>query len=252
MNLRKTAVVTGAAAGIGAGIARRFAEGGYAVAIFDVDGPGATRMAAELGDQAPTLAIKGDVSNEDDVGQAVEAIIAEFERIDVLVNNAGIEVTGSVATLTSADWDRQIAVNLGGVFLMSKYSIPKMRERGGAIVNISSVHAFVSWPDCAAYDATKSGIIGLTRAMALDHGRDAIRVNAICPGYIETPLMERWLASLPNREETLAQLQDVHPLGRLGTPHDVAEAAFFLASDAASFISGTYLIVDGAMTAAGH
>jgi NAD(P)-dependent dehydrogenase (short-subunit alcohol dehydrogenase family) len=252
MNRRKTVIVTGAAAGIGAGIARRFAQGGYAVAIFDIDGPGATRIAAELGDQTSTIAIEGDVSNEDNVRRAVETIITEFDTIDVLINNAGIEVSGSVATLTSADWDRQIAVNLRSVFLMSKYSIPKMRERGGAIVNISSAHAFVSWPECAAYDATKSGIIGLTRAMALDHGPDAIRVNAICPGYIETPLMERWLATLPDREETLAQLQRFHPLGRMGTPGDVAEAAFFLASDAASFISGTYLVVDGAMTAAGH
>jgi len=215
MKIRKAAIVTGAAAGIGAGIARRFAKGGYAVALFDIDGPGATRIAAELGDQTSTITIQGDVSNEDDVRRAIKATIARFERVDVLINNAGIEVAGSVASLTS-------------------------------------VHAFVSWPDCAAYHATKSGIVGLTRAMALDHGREAIRVNAICPGYIETPLMEPWLASLPDREETLAQLRRFHPLGRMGTPRDVAEAAFFLASDAASFISGTYLVVDGAMTTAGH
>jgi NAD(P)-dependent dehydrogenase (short-subunit alcohol dehydrogenase family) len=252
MTIRKTAIITGAAAGIGAGIARRFAEGGYAITIFDTDGPGATRIAAELGDQTSSIAIQGDVSNEDDARRAIEASIAKFETVDVLINNAGIEVAGSVASLASSEWDRQIAVNLRGVFLMSKYSIPKMRQRGGAIVNISSVHAFVSWPGCAAYDATKAGIIGLTRAMALDHGREAIRVNAICPGYIETPLMERWLASLPDRDETLAHLRQVHPLGRMGTPRDVAEAAFFLASDAASFISGTYLVVDGAMTTGGH
>jgi meso-butanediol dehydrogenase / (S,S)-butanediol dehydrogenase / diacetyl reductase len=252
MNTKKTAIVTGAAAGIGAGIARRFAEGGFAVAIFDIDGAGATRIATELGHQTSAIAIQGDVSNEDDVRRAVEATISKLETVDVLINNAGIEVPGSVASLTSAEWDRQMAVNLRGVFLMSKYSIAKMRGRGGAIVNIASVHAFVSWPDCAAYDATKSGMLGLTRAMALDHGGEAIRVNAICPGYIETPLMERWLASLPDPEQTLAELRRFHPLGRMGTPRDVAEAAFFLASDAASFISGTYLVVDGAMTTAGH
>jgi NAD(P)-dependent dehydrogenase (short-subunit alcohol dehydrogenase family) len=252
MERRKTALVTGAAAGIGAGIASRFAEAGFAIAIFDTDGKGATRMAKQLGDQNSAIAIQGDVSNEEDTRRAVETTIAKFERLDVLVNNAGIEVSGSVTSLTSAEWDRQLAVNLRGVYLMSKYSIPNMRERGGAIVNISSVHAFVSWPDCAAYDATKSGIIGLTRAMALDHGREHIRVNAICPGYIETPLMDRWLSTLPNREETLAQVRSFHPLGRIGTPRDVAEAAFFLASEAASFISGTYLVVDGAMTTAGH
>jgi NAD(P)-dependent dehydrogenase (short-subunit alcohol dehydrogenase family) len=252
MTIRKTAIVTGAAAGIGAGIARRFAEGGYAIAIFDTNGPGATRIAADLGDLTSAIAIQGNVADEEDVRRAVETTVARFETLDVLINNAGIEVAGTVASLTSAEWDRQIAVNLRGVFLMSKYSIPKMRQRGGAIVNISSVHAFVSWPECAAYDATKAGVVGLTRAMALDHGREAIRVNAICPGYIETPLMERWLASLPDRDETLAQLRRFHPLGRIGTPHDVAEAAFFLASDAASFISGTYLVVDGALTTAGH
>jgi meso-butanediol dehydrogenase / (S,S)-butanediol dehydrogenase / diacetyl reductase len=252
MTIKKTAIVTGAAAGIGAGIARRFAEGGYTIAIFDTNGPGATRIAAELGDLTSTIAIQGNVADEEDVRRAVETTVANFETVDVLINNAGIEVAGTVASLASAEWDRQIAVNLRGVFLMSKYSIAKMRGRGGAIVNIASVHAFVSWPDCAAYDATKSGMLGLTRAMALDHGGEAIRVNAICPGYIETPLMERWLASLPDPEQTLAELRRFHPLGRMGTPRDVAEAAFFLASDAASFISGTYLVVDGAMTTAGH
>jgi meso-butanediol dehydrogenase/(S,S)-butanediol dehydrogenase/diacetyl reductase len=135
---------------------------------------------------------------------------------------------------------------------MSKYVIEKMTARGGAIVNISSVHAFVSWTGSAAYDATKAGLVGLTRAMALDHGPAGIRVNAICPGYIDTPLMERWLESVSNREETMRQVLACHPLGRIGTPRDVAEAALFLASDAASFISGTTLVVDGAMTAAGH
>jgi meso-butanediol dehydrogenase / (S,S)-butanediol dehydrogenase / diacetyl reductase len=252
MNGRRTVLVTGAAAGIGAGIAKRFAQAGYAVAIFDKDGAGAARIAEELGDQTSTIAIEGDVSNKEEARRAVETMLGKLKRLDVLVNNAGIEVAGSVTSLNSAEWDQQIAVNLRGVYLMSKYSIPAMRERGGAIVNISSVHAFISWPDCAAYDATKSGMIGLTRAMALDHGRERIRVNAICPGYIDTPLMGRWLATLPNPEETMAQLRTFHPLGRIGTPQDVAEAVFFLASDAASFISGAYLVVDGAMTIAGH
>jgi meso-butanediol dehydrogenase/(S,S)-butanediol dehydrogenase/diacetyl reductase len=135
---------------------------------------------------------------------------------------------------------------------MSKYVIDKMTASGAAIVNISSVHAFVSWAGSAAYDATKAGLVGLTRAMALDHGPAGIRVNAICPGYIDTPLMESWLESASNREETMRQVLAWHPLGRIGTPRDVAEAVLFLASDAASFISGTTLVVDGAMSAAGH
>jgi len=193
-----------------------------------------------------------DVADESQVKTAVESAAEKFGSVDVPVNNAGIEVNGSVSDLTSAEWDRQNAVNLRGAFLMSKYVIQKMTARGGVIVNISSVHAFVSWTGCATYDATKAGLIGITRAMALDHGPAGIRVNAICPGYIDTPLMEKWLESVPNREETLRQVLACHPLGRVGTPRDVAEAALFLASDAASFISGTTLVVDGAMTAAGH
>jgi len=251
MDTRRSVLVTGGAAGIGAGIALRFAEAGYAVAILDLDGEGGRLAAASLEKLSPCIVLRGDISEEKDARAAVEETVRRFGRLDVLVNNAGIEVSGSVSQLTSSEWDRQIAVNLRGAYLMSKYAIAAMK-RGGSIVNISSVHAFVSWPGCAAYDTTKSGLIGLTRAMALDHGRDGIRVNAICPGYIDTPLMDRWLSAVPDREEVLRQIVASHPAGRIGTPRDVAEAAFFLASDAASFISGTSLVVDGAMTVAGH
>ncbi len=246
---QKAALVTGGAAGIGAGIAERFAEAGYAVAVFDVDGQGARKMASGL---SGAIAIEGDVSREEDANRAIATTVQELGRLDVLINNAGIEVTGTVEEMSPADWDRQLAVNLRGVFLMSKYAVPKMRPRGGAIVNISSVHALVSWPGSTAYDATKAGIIGMTRAMALDHGPDRIRVNAICPGYIQTPLMDRWLESLPDPSQTMRDVLKFHPLGRFGTPNDVAEAALFLSSGAASFISGTYLVVDGGMTASGH
>jgi NAD(P)-dependent dehydrogenase (short-subunit alcohol dehydrogenase family) len=249
---RRTVLVTGGAAGIGAGIALRFAEAGTAVAVLDIDGAAVRSMANRLSREARTIALEADVADEKQVKAAVEQAVHELGPLDVLVNNAGIEVSGSVSDLTSADWDRQIAVNLRGVFLMSKYAILNMKYRGGAIVNISSVHAFVSWAGCAAYDATKAGLIGLTRAMALDYGPAGIRVNAICPGYIDTPLMDRWMESLPNREETMHRVLAYHPLGRIGTSRDVAEAAFFLASDAASFISGTTLVVDGGMTAGGH
>ena len=248
----KTVLVTGAAAGIGAGIAERFSEAGYAVAAFDIDGDGARRMADRLRAHGPAIAVQGDVAVESNAQQAVARTIAELGRLDVLVNNAGIEVSGSVSDLTSVAWDRQIAVNLRGAYLMSKYAIEQMRGRGGAVIHISSVHAFVSWLGCAAYDATKSALIGLTRAMALDHGPEKIRVNAICPGYIDTPLMEKWLASVPDRDDTMRQVLSCHPLGRIGTPRDVAEAALFLASDVASFISGASLTVDGAMSVAGH
>jgi NAD(P)-dependent dehydrogenase (short-subunit alcohol dehydrogenase family) len=248
---QKVALVTGAASGIGAGIAERFAEAGIAVALFDINGDAVRPNAQRLAAQTRTTAIQGDVSSEADAQNAVETTVRELGALDYLVNNAGIEVSGSVTELSSAQWERQIGVNLTSVFLLSKYAIRKM-IRGGAIVNISSVHALVSWPGSAAYDASKAGMIGLTRAMALDHGPQRIRVNAICPGYIETPIWEPWLASLEDPAATMREVLKAHPLGRTGTPRDVAEAALFLVSDAASFISGTYLVVDGAMTALGH
>jgi len=248
----RVALVTGAAMGIGAGIAQRFSEAGATVVVFDINGE---RAAGTVRALAPgrAKAITGDVSCEADVRSAVDETVREFGALDVLVNNAGIEVPGQVVDLTSADWDRQLGVNLKGAFFFSKYAIPHMRTRKrGVIINISSVHAFVSYAGNAAYDASKAGLIGLTRTLALDHGSDGIRVNAICPGYIDTPLMDAWLATLSDPEATMRQVLSFHPLGCIGTPRDVAEAALFLASDAASFISGTCLVVDGAMTASGH
>ena len=245
----KVALVTGAAKGIGAGIAKRFAEAGAAVVLFDIDGSGAKSLAARLG---RAVAVEGDVANEDHVKRAVATAAAAFGRLDVLVNNAGIEVAGLIPDYSEQQWDRQMGVNLKGAFLFAKHAILQMRGRGGAIVNISSVHAFVSYPGNAAYDASKAGLNALTRALALDHGKDGIRVNAICPGYIDTPMMEEWLATVPDRDQTMRDVLAVHPLGRIGTPRDIADAALFLASDAASFITGTCLVVDGAMTVAGH
>ena len=246
----KTVLVTGGAAGIGRGIAEAFAAEGARVAVFDINAHGAAGVAASFGERG--LAIPGDVAKDDDAARAVAAVIARFGTLDVLVNNAGIEVTGTVADLTPAQWDRQMAVNLRAVYVFSHFAIPHMRGRGGVIVNISSVHAFHSYAGCAAYDATKAALIGLTRTMALDHGAEGIRVVAICPGYIDTPLMEEWLRAFPDREETLRQVRKVHPVGRIGKPRDIAEACLFLASDAASFITGTSLVVDGGMTTPGH
>jgi NAD(P)-dependent dehydrogenase (short-subunit alcohol dehydrogenase family) len=247
MSSDKTALVTGAGSGIGAAIGARFVTAGYRVALFDINEQAAQETSARLGAAGKSLAIAGDVSSEDDVRAAVRMTVERFGSLDVLVNNAGIEIYGTVVELTSEQWDRQIAVNLKGAYLFSKYAIPEMRH-GGAIVHISSAHAHVSWPRCSAYDASKAGLIGLTRAMALDHGRQGIRVNAICPGYIATPMLEKAFAT---GEADLEVVLKIHPLGRIGTPLDIAEATLFLASDAASFISGTALNVDGCLTAQG-
>jgi NAD(P)-dependent dehydrogenase (short-subunit alcohol dehydrogenase family) len=249
----KVAIVTGAASGIGRGILERFVEAGASVAAVDVDAALLRAAVAALPLTDRALAIEADVRDEAQVRSAVEQCVARFGRLDVLVNNAGIELSSSVPDMPAAEWDRQLDVNLKGAFLFSKYSIPCMRAQGGGVIlNIASVHAFVSYPGAAAYDASKSGLLGLTRAMALDHGRDGIRVNAVCPGYIDTPIMERWLETVPDREEALRQVVACHPGGRIGTPRDIANACLFLASGEASFISGTHLVVDGAMIAAGH
>jgi NAD(P)-dependent dehydrogenase (short-subunit alcohol dehydrogenase family) len=248
----KVVIVTGGALGIGAGIAQRFSEAGAAVVVFDMNGEAALKIEQALRKTGRARAIQGDVTEEDQVRSAVERTVSEFGSLDILVNNAGIDVESPAIEMSSSVWDRTLDVNLKGAFLCSKHAIPKMRGRGGAIVNISSVRAFVSYEGNAAYDASKAGLLGLTRALALEHGRDGIRVNAICPGYISTPMTDAWLASQPDPPAALKQVLSIHPLGRMGTPRDVAEAALFLASDAAAFISGTFLVVDGAMSAAGH
>jgi NAD(P)-dependent dehydrogenase (short-subunit alcohol dehydrogenase family) len=249
----KVAIVTGAASGIGRGILERFVEAGASVAAVDINGALLRTVVEALPSRDHALAIEADIRDEAQVRNAVEQAIARFGRLNVLVNNAGIELSATVPDMPAAEWDRQLGVNLRGAFLFSKYAIPHMRAQGGGvIVNIASVHAFVSYPGAAAYDASKSGLLGLTRAMALDHGREGIRVNAICPGYIDTPMMDQWLETVPDRDEAMRQVLACHPVGRIGKPRDIAEACLFLASDAASFISGTHLVVDGAMTAAGH
>ena len=247
MNEGKAALVTGAASGIGAVIAERFLAAGYRVAWFDINEPAAAETAGRCAAPERRIVIGGDVANESHVRDAVARTVHEFGRLDVLINNAGIEIYGTVVEMSSDQWDRQLAVNLKGAYLFSKYAIPEMR-RGGAIINISSAHAFVSWARCPAYDASKTGLLGLTRAMAIDHGPQGIRVNAICPGYIETPMLDKAVAAGEADREAIMKF---HPLGRIGTPADVAEAALFLASERASFISGAALAVDGCLTAQG-
>jgi NAD(P)-dependent dehydrogenase (short-subunit alcohol dehydrogenase family) len=247
---RRSALVTGAGSGIGAAIARRFLAEGYDVSLFDMNAEAAHSVAESAGLAGKSLILQGDVGDELSVKEAVLRTEAEFGAIGVLVNNAGIEINGTVLEQSRELWDRQIAVNLTGIFLLSKHCVPGMRANGsGSIINISSVHAFASWPRCAAYDTTKAGLLGITRALAIDHGPCGIRVNAICPGYIRTPLLDQWFDSIKNGEQEAIRF---HPLRRIGEPIDVANAVFFLASEQASFITGAVLTVDGGLMAAGH
>jgi NAD(P)-dependent dehydrogenase (short-subunit alcohol dehydrogenase family) len=248
----KVALVTGGAMGIGAAIAERFVEAGASVALFDVNRKAIRAYAEKLKAKGPVLALEGDVADEAAVQSAVEQTARKFKGLDILVSNAGVDFSGLVSEMKVEEWNRVFDVNLRGAFLFCKYAIPHLRQRGGAIVIISSVRAFVSYPGGAAYDASKAALVAFTRALALDHGKDGIRVNAICPGYVDTPMTEEWLRTVPDREETLRQVRAIHPLGRMGTPGDIAEAALFLASDSAAFITGASLVVDGGMSTAGH
>ena len=247
----KVAIITGAGKGIGAGIARVFVREGARVVVADRDEAAGAKTADELrGTGGQATFVPCDVSNEEQVKTMVAATVATYGRLDTLVNNAGIGVYKTVLETTSEEWDRCLAVNLKGVFLCSKYAIPHLQAAGGgAIVNIASVHAYQNVGGTAPYAASKGGVVALTRVMAIDYGRDHIRVNAICPGWIYTPLIEGIFAGAADPAQAKREVERRQILGRLGTPEEVGEAAAFLASDEASYITGASLMVDSGMTA---
>lgn len=246
----KVVIVTGAAKGIGKGIAKVFNEKGAKVVVVDWDAQNGQATAQELSLQGEeSIFIQCDVSNEEQVVLMIENVIKTFGRIDVLVNNAGIGVYKPVLEATSEDWDRCLAVNLKGVFLCSKYAIPHMQKLGkGAIVNVSSVHSHATVNGVAPYAASKGGITALTRNMAIDYG-PTIRVNSIAPGWVLTPLIQSIFDSYPDPAEQQKQVENRQVMKRIGRPEDIGYAAAFLASDEASFITGTQLFVDGGLTA---
>ena len=244
---RRVVVVTGGGSGIGRATVLAFAREGAAVAVADLAQPKADAVAAEAAFAGGrTLALAGDVSRATDC----ERLVTEAERalgpLDVLVNNAGVGATGTVLTTDEATWDRLMSVNLKGTYLMSRAALRVMvPRRRGVIVNAGSIAGVRAVAERAAYVATKFGIVGLTKAMALDHVRDGIRVNAVCPGTTLTPWIEERLAEAPDREAAMAALVARQPLGRLGTPEEMAAAYLFLASDESAFTTGATLLVDG-------
>ena len=247
----KVAIVTGGAMGIGKGIAAVFLREGAKVVIADVNRSEGAKAAAELKrDGAGPIFIECDVAKEEAIKRMVEETVDRFKALHVLVNNAGIGVYKTVLDTSTEEWDRCLAVNLRGVFLCSKYAIPHIKAAGGgAIVNIASVHSYQNVGGTAPYAASKGGVVTLTRVMAIDHGKDKIRVNAICPGWIYTPLIQGIFAGDPNPEKAKQAVERRQVLGRLGNPEEVGEAAAFLASDEASYITGASLMVDNGMTA---
>jgi NAD(P)-dependent dehydrogenase (short-subunit alcohol dehydrogenase family) len=252
MNLvGKTAVVTGVGAGIGAAVADIFAACGATVIGLECNpqalGRSTQRVKSNGGELHPICA---DVSSEESVARAFDEIEGLCQSIDILVNNVGVEFYKDFVSVSTADWEFQLAVNLRSVFLCCSRAVPGMiRARRGSIINTASVQAFATTGQTAPYAAAKAGVLGLTRDMARDLGPHNIRVNGICPGCIDTPMMERSLERNPDAHAARQKMAAAIPLGRLGTPHEIANAAAFLASDLASYISGISLLVDGGLMA---
>jgi NAD(P)-dependent dehydrogenase (short-subunit alcohol dehydrogenase family) len=243
----KVAIVTGAGSGIGRAIATLFAEEGARVAVVDVsesDGKETVELLRKRGGDA--IFIQGDISNSAIVKRIVETTVKKYERVDILCNNAGVESMGSILEITEENWDKVMSINLKGVFLCSKHSVPKMVENGGGvIINIASVLGLIGSKGEAAYCASKGGIISLTRAMALDFAPHNIRVNCICPGSVLTPTFKRVMTSLGDYEAAFQRNLDKIPLKRIAEPAEIAYAALYLASEKASYITGSVLVIDG-------
>jgi NAD(P)-dependent dehydrogenase (short-subunit alcohol dehydrogenase family) len=243
----KSALITGAASGIGRAIAELFAHQGAAVCLVDLDASAAQAVAESIrGLGGTAIAFPADVSRAEDCQGAVQASLGLGRGLHVVVNDAGVIRRASVVSTSEEDWDRVMAVNLKSVFLMSRLAIPHLRTSGsGVIINISSGWGLIGGPRAAAYCASKGAVVQLTRAMAIDHGSEGIRVNCICPGDTDTPMLHQEARELGEVEEAFLRAATHRPLQRVGSPSEIARAALFLASDASSFITGTALVVDG-------
>ncbi|MDH4175950.1 MAG: SDR family oxidoreductase [Thermoleophilia bacterium] len=244
----KVALVTGGGSGIGRETAARFAAEGARVAVADLRAGAAHEAAAELGGEAAGLEL--DVTSAASAEQAVAAVVARFGGLDVVVNNAGVTIVGAAHELAEDDWDRELATNLKSIYLVSRAAWPHLVARGGgAILQTASIAGLWAIPADAAYCASKAGAIMLTKCMALDGAKDGIRVNCVCPGFTETPMIEGYFAAQPDPAAARAHATGIHPLGRLGRPRDLADAFVYLASDEAAWVTGTALVVDGGLTA---
>lgn len=240
----KVAVVTGAAKGIGAATARHFLDGGARVALLDTDDAG-DGLAQGFGEHA--LFIRCDVSRAADVAAAFARVQERFGGVDLLVNNAGIQRYGTVTETTETEWDEVMNVNLKSAFLCAQQALPSMLERGsGVVVNVASVQSFITQQRVAAYTTSKTAMLGLTRSIAVDYA-PRIRCVAVCPGTVDTPMLQ-WAASQsPDPEEVYAEVRQMHPVQRIGTPEEVAGLIGYLCCDQAGFITGQAYRIDGGL-----
>jgi NAD(P)-dependent dehydrogenase (short-subunit alcohol dehydrogenase family) len=249
---RKRALITGAGGSIGRLTAIRLAQEGAHIVAADVDYDAAeetvSRIESKTGQTA--LPVQADVTSPDSVAQMVDTSVDRLGGVDILFNSAGVFELGSVTEVSEEDWDRQVDVNLKGTFLSTKYVIPHMiRNGGGAIINASSIAGVVSFPRNAAYSASKGGVVLLTKNLALDYIGDNIRVNCVCPYSIEGPMMDRYFDEQPDPAAARDAIESGTPIGRMATIHEVVEPVLFLASDAASYITGVALVIDGGYSA---
>lgn len=241
----KSAIVTGAGRGLGAAVAELFASEGARVVLADIDLDAAQATTDKItAAGAEAIAVLADVTSDDDARRLIQTAADRFGSVDVLVNNAGIASEGTVTEVDEEEWDQVMAVNIKGAYLCSRHAIPHMERAGsGSIVCIASASGVIGQKGQVAYNVSKHGVIGLVRCMALDHAEAGIRVNAVCPGVMQTPMLDALT------EEQLAELRGMHPIGRMGDPVEVAHAVVHLASDESSFTTGAAFMVDGGLTA---
>jgi len=238
----KTAFVTGGSGGIGAAICERFANEGACVIAADIHPPGNTREGIEFREY--------DVTSEAIVISTFTELEQQWEQLDILVNAAGIEIEKTIEDTTLEEWNRIFAINVTGMFLTSKHALPLLRKSSAAsIINFGSYDGYIADPGLAAYCATKGAVHALTRAMACDHGPEGIRVNAICPGYVNTPMLQSFFGESGDIESLKQAVRDVHPMRTFGEPADVANLVNWLASDEARYASGQLWVLDGGLSA---
>ncbi|MBA2533431.1 MAG: glucose 1-dehydrogenase [Rubrobacter sp.] len=244
----KRAIVTGAGSGIGRAIALRLAAEGASIIISDVDEVAAKAVAREIGGE--TLVRKTDVTNSGEVEALVATVVDEWDGLDIMVNNAGIGVAGTSTGTSEEDYEKVMGVCLKGTFFGMRHAIPAIRDSGGgSVINLSSVAALVGIPDRAVYSAAKGAILAITRAAAIDHVDEGVRVNCIAPGTVDTPWIGRITAGYDDPEEARQNMQARQPHGRFVTPEEIAAMAAYLASDESASVIGACMIVDGGVTA---